>query len=249
MLKCQQEWGDAFAKKGLLLAPNVAQCTRPARSRPISASGIPASTRSTSWCSGKGSRPTPRRRRSSPSSRPAGIILSRRSWSSGITGATGGAGSARNGDRRAVGRHRAPVWFKNDPRVANVKAMGGVLSRPVMEGVVATTQMVKEKHQAAAARPARGRARQRSRPACRLPCRRARSARQHLDRLGRTRARSVVRIASSTVTATSSKPACCRPIRPSICCNGRRSRSVSHPPAELSATGSTLASCAHSGWS
>jgi hypothetical protein len=38
-----------------------------------------------------------------------------------------------------------PVWFRNDPRVANCKAMGGVLSRPVMEGVVATTQMVKEK--------------------------------------------------------------------------------------------------------
>ena len=38
-----------------------------------------------------------------------------------------------------------PVWFRNDPRVANCKAMGGVLARPVMEGVVATTQMVKEK--------------------------------------------------------------------------------------------------------
>jgi hypothetical protein len=38
-----------------------------------------------------------------------------------------------------------PVWFRNDPRVANCKAMGGVLSRPVMENVVATTQMVKEK--------------------------------------------------------------------------------------------------------
>ena len=38
-----------------------------------------------------------------------------------------------------------PVWFRNDPRVANCKAMGGVLARPVMENVVATTQMVKEK--------------------------------------------------------------------------------------------------------
>ena len=37
-----------------------------------------------------------------------------------------------------------PVWFRNDPRVANCKAMGGVLARPVMEGVVQTTQMVKE---------------------------------------------------------------------------------------------------------
>jgi Family of unknown function (DUF5938) len=29
-----------------------------------------------------------------------------------------------------------PVWFRNDPRVANCKAMGGVLARPVMENVV-----------------------------------------------------------------------------------------------------------------
>lgn len=38
-----------------------------------------------------------------------------------------------------------PVWFKNDPRVSNCRVLGGVLSRPVMEGVVQTTQMVKEK--------------------------------------------------------------------------------------------------------
>src|ERR1700675_3979496 len=37
-----------------------------------------------------------------------------------------------------------PVWFKNDPRVSNCRVLGGVLSRPVMEGVVATTKMVKE---------------------------------------------------------------------------------------------------------
>jgi short subunit dehydrogenase-like uncharacterized protein len=38
-----------------------------------------------------------------------------------------------------------PVWFKNDPRVSNCRVLGGVLARPVMEGVVQTTQMVKEK--------------------------------------------------------------------------------------------------------
>jgi len=38
-----------------------------------------------------------------------------------------------------------PVWFKSDPRVANCRVLGGVLARPVMEGVVQTTQMVKEK--------------------------------------------------------------------------------------------------------
>jgi short subunit dehydrogenase-like uncharacterized protein len=38
-----------------------------------------------------------------------------------------------------------PVWFKNDPRVATVKVLGGVLDRSVMEGVVATVAMVEEK--------------------------------------------------------------------------------------------------------
>ncbi|WP_280314774.1 DUF5938 domain-containing protein [Nocardia wallacei] len=28
-----------------------------------------------------------------------------------------------------------PVWFKNDPRVANVRALGGVFDRPLMQGV------------------------------------------------------------------------------------------------------------------
>ncbi len=35
-----------------------------------------------------------------------------------------------------------PVWFKNDPRVANVRALGGVMNRPVMEGVVQVTQVM-----------------------------------------------------------------------------------------------------------
>ncbi|NMN98924.1 DUF5938 domain-containing protein [Antrihabitans stalactiti] len=37
-----------------------------------------------------------------------------------------------------------PVWFKNDPRVSNVKAVGGVFERSVMEGVVQTTKMFED---------------------------------------------------------------------------------------------------------
>jgi short subunit dehydrogenase-like uncharacterized protein len=37
-----------------------------------------------------------------------------------------------------------PVWFKDDPRVANVKVAGGVFDRAVMEGVVATVKLVEE---------------------------------------------------------------------------------------------------------
>ncbi|HWU68616.1 MAG TPA: DUF5938 domain-containing protein [Stenotrophobium sp.] len=38
-----------------------------------------------------------------------------------------------------------PVWFKNDPRVTNCKAQGGVFARPVMEGVVQITGVIEEK--------------------------------------------------------------------------------------------------------
>nr|WP_315206554.1 DUF5938 domain-containing protein [uncultured Albidiferax sp.] len=37
-----------------------------------------------------------------------------------------------------------PVWFKNDPRVANCKALGGVFAREVMVGFVATQKMYQE---------------------------------------------------------------------------------------------------------
>jgi short subunit dehydrogenase-like uncharacterized protein len=37
-----------------------------------------------------------------------------------------------------------PVWFKDDPRVANVKVAAGVFAREVMEGVVATVKMYEE---------------------------------------------------------------------------------------------------------
>jgi hypothetical protein len=37
-----------------------------------------------------------------------------------------------------------PVWFKDDPRVANVKVTGGVFDRALMEGVVQISQMVHE---------------------------------------------------------------------------------------------------------
>ncbi len=37
-----------------------------------------------------------------------------------------------------------PVWFKDDPRVANCKALGWVFAREVMEGFVATQKMYEE---------------------------------------------------------------------------------------------------------
>jgi hypothetical protein len=37
-----------------------------------------------------------------------------------------------------------PVWFKNDPRVATCKVVGGVMAREVMQNVMATTKMFEE---------------------------------------------------------------------------------------------------------
>lgn len=37
-----------------------------------------------------------------------------------------------------------PVWFEADPRVANVRALGGVFDRTLMEGVVQIAQLVEE---------------------------------------------------------------------------------------------------------
>ena len=45
------------------------------------------------------------------------------------------------------GGQSTPVWFKYDPRVATCRAIGGVLNRPVMEGVVATTKQVENDNQ------------------------------------------------------------------------------------------------------
>jgi hypothetical protein len=38
-----------------------------------------------------------------------------------------------------------PVWFKHDPRVANVSALGGVFDRELMQGVIQMAEMVEEK--------------------------------------------------------------------------------------------------------
>jgi short subunit dehydrogenase-like uncharacterized protein len=37
-----------------------------------------------------------------------------------------------------------PVWYKDHPQVANVRSFGGLLDRPIMEGVAATEKMFEE---------------------------------------------------------------------------------------------------------
>jgi len=44
----------------------------------------------------------------------------------------------------AWGGFPQPVWFKDHPQVANVRSMGGLLDRQIMEGVAATERMFEE---------------------------------------------------------------------------------------------------------
>jgi hypothetical protein len=64
-------------------------------------------------------------------------------------------GAAETAEVNVPGRHATalalpwggtahPVWFKDDPRVSSCRAMGGVLDRTVMEGVIAAQAMVAE---------------------------------------------------------------------------------------------------------
>jgi Family of unknown function (DUF5938)/Saccharopine dehydrogenase NADP binding domain len=77
-----------------------------------------------------------------------------------------------------------PIWFKDDPRVASCKALGGVFAREVMEGFVATQKNVRGADQAAAAgRPAGGARQYRRLDPGRHAAARE-SARQYLARLG-----------------------------------------------------------------
>jgi short subunit dehydrogenase-like uncharacterized protein len=44
----------------------------------------------------------------------------------------------------AWGGFPQPVWFKNHPQVSNVRSLGGLLDRQIMEGVAATEKMFEE---------------------------------------------------------------------------------------------------------
>ena len=44
----------------------------------------------------------------------------------------------------AWGGFPQPVWYKNDPHIANVRSFGGLLDRQIMEGVAATEKLFEE---------------------------------------------------------------------------------------------------------
>lgn len=148
VLMAQDRWGDAFAKKGLLLSPNLAQMYTTgeiAANICLETPGLDTLDIQVFW---KGF-PT-------YASTQTIFTILKASWyyleqnkyvEWDVTARADVAVPGQHETAIAVpwGGTAHPVWFKNDPRVANVRVLGGVLARPVMEGVVATTQMVKEK--------------------------------------------------------------------------------------------------------
>ncbi len=214
----------------------------------------PASTRSTSWCCGRASRPTPPRRRSSRSSRPTGSTSQQNEYV-----AVGPPGHPRVRRARPARARRStvpwggtahPVWFKNDPRVATVHGHRRG-ARPRGDGRASSPPpaMFEEQITPLDAGGAGGRAgRHRRRPAGRHAAA-GEPADQHLHRLGaRVRAARPRARAPSTATPTTSRPACCRPTPRTRCCSSRRGGPGSPRPARRSGTASCWGCCATSGW-
>ena len=138
-----------------------------------------------------------------------------------------------------------PVWFKRDPRVANVRALGGVFNRALMLGV---PQIVARRARGDQGHGA-GRAVRRA-PGDRGPGHEPDAARGRTP--GSTSrstpctppARSAGRTASSTATRTTSRPACSRRTRRTRCSSSRPSASGSPRAARRSGTASCSGCCA-----
>ena len=147
-LLAQQRWGAQFAAKGLLLSPGIAQMYTTgeiAANICLETPGLDTLDILVLW---KGF-PT------YASTQTIFTILKAKwyyleqnkfiEWESTANFEVGVPGQHESSIVVPWGGTAHPVWFKNDPRVSNCKVLGGVLAREVMQGVVATQQMVKEK--------------------------------------------------------------------------------------------------------
>lgn len=145
LLDAQRRWGAAFAERGLLLAPGVAQMYTTgeiAANVALETPGLDTLDVLVLW---KGF-PT------YASTQTIFTILKADwyrleenqyvQWPATTTFEVGVPGTHEVALAVPWGGTSHPVWFKDDPRVSSVKVAGGVLNRPVMEAVVATTAMV-----------------------------------------------------------------------------------------------------------
>lgn len=147
VMHCCETWGDAFAQKGLLLAPGTAQMYTTgeiAANIALEEPGLDTLDILVLW-------------RGFPtyaSTQTIFTILKANhyylqqneyvQWAPTSTFEVNVPGQHQTAIAVPWGGTSHPVWFKNDPRVANVKVAGGVMERAVMEGVIATTKMFEE---------------------------------------------------------------------------------------------------------
>jgi hypothetical protein len=144
VLEAKTKWGDKFAAKGLLLSPGVAQMYTTgeiAAQLCLETPGLDTLDILTLW----GGFPT------TASTQTIFTILKAKwyyleqkqykEWPLTQTFEVNVPGQHSTSLALPWGGTSHPVWFKDDPRVANVKVAAGVFAREVMEGVVATVKM------------------------------------------------------------------------------------------------------------
>lgn len=145
VMRAKDSWGAAFAEKGLLLAPGVAQMYTTgeiAANIALETPGLDTLDMLVLW---KGA-PT-------PASMDTIFTILKADWFHLEQNQYVKLDPLTTYEVNVPGAHEValavpwggtshPVWFKDDPRVSSVKVAGGVLNRPVMEAVVATTAMV-----------------------------------------------------------------------------------------------------------
>jgi short subunit dehydrogenase-like uncharacterized protein len=147
VLSAQENWGAAFAAKGLLLSPGIAQMYTTgeiAANICLESPGLDTLDILVLW---KGF-PT------YASTQTIFTILKAKwyyleqnkflEWPSNSTFEVAVPGQHATALAVPWGGTSHPIWFKNDPRVANVKVQGGVTAREVMQGVIATQKMFDE---------------------------------------------------------------------------------------------------------
>ncbi len=147
VLLCAEKWGEKFAQKGLVLAPGIAQMYTTgeiAANIALETPGLDTLDMLVLW---KGF-PT------QASTQTIFTILKANwyyleqkkyvEWDLTSNFEVSVPGQHMSAIAVPWGGTSHPVWFKNDPRVANCKVIGGVIQREVMQNVVATMKMVKE---------------------------------------------------------------------------------------------------------
>jgi short subunit dehydrogenase-like uncharacterized protein len=148
VLAAQEQWGAAFAAKGLLLSPGIAQMYTTgeiAANIALETPGLDTLDILVLW---KGF-PT------YASTQTIFTILKAKwyylennkyvEWDHASTFEVVVPGQHQTALALPWGGTSHPVWFKNDPRVSTCKVAGGVFAREVMQGVVETGKMFEEK--------------------------------------------------------------------------------------------------------